>query len=223
MKNTRQIGAWLVMMTTAIVSVVARAEPNHAGDSPQLDSKKAFSLNARAIATELERCPCWTDFKEDEIEFRAGITRLYSGLVAKYTKSEIRDGIEAYLASPRYDLFRDNDAQAKVFAFLRVVFSIPDEWIANTGPKRIATFGNPLRDGLVDLLWPFSLGADKKLRLTGVPLADCGGQRLNLLAEFDALAVRYPFRNIGPSEDGHFSRSGETRSATGIAPPSTEP
>ncbi len=162
-------------------------------DSGTQPSKQVYSPHARAIAIELARCPCWTHFRSDEVEFRAGITRLYVEL-AKYSKTEIRQGIEAYILSHETDLFGDIDARAKVFALLRVVFKVPAQGIAVADAGHIETYGNPVHDGVVDIFWPFSLNHGSELELTGVALTDYSGSTLNPLVEFDTFAEKYPLR-----------------------------
>ncbi len=145
----------------------------------------------RLVWQELRRCPCWLDFREDETEFRTGITRLYQSL-SPHGTGTIREGIRTYLSEFQGEPPETFFARAKVFAFLRVIFDVPDGYIRGAVP--FGSWGAPLKDGAVNLLWPFSLDPKGNPSLTGVFPGECFGPPYDALGEFDSFVLYYPRR-----------------------------
>lgn len=146
---------------------------------------------ARLVWQELRRCPCWLDFREDETEFRTGITRLYRSL-SPHGTGTIREGIRYYLSEFQGDRPEEFSARAKVFAFLRVVFDVPEGYLQ--GARAFGSWGAPWRDGQINLLWPYSLDSGGGLSLTGVFPGEYAGPPYDALGEFDSFVLHYPRR-----------------------------
>jgi hypothetical protein len=160
-----------------------------------MEETGGYSEGARRISIELDRCPCWGDFASGEVELREGITRLYRQL-ATYPTETIREGVELELVSHKGELPGETGAALKVFAFLRVVFDVPPKGVASDARCAIGSMGNPVRNGVLDLLWPYSIDRDGKMSLTGVAVGVTSGRIPNELAAFDALAAQFPRRRL---------------------------
>jgi hypothetical protein len=177
--NTRIIGLLLLF---GLSNQLAMSEA-----SPQEQAIGGVRQDARYLAAELHRCPAWVKVRADESELRTAITRIYQQFTDWDTKT-IREGVERYLNESSQG---NEHADAKVFAFLRVVFAVPSGFVGEA--KHYGGWGNPVSDGKVNLLWPYEVDDSGKLVLAGQ--ADrYFGSPYDALAEFDELASKYPRR-----------------------------
>ncbi|WP_334319249.1 hypothetical protein, partial [Termitidicoccus mucosus] len=119
-----------------------------------------------------------------------------------YSNTVIRNAIKDRLRKTAKDSalnFREN---AKIFAFLRILFDIPVGYV--DGVKYSGSWGNPVQGGKIDLLWPFRKDASGELDLIGV-VERYYGPPYDPLAEFDELVSIFQRRkfeskmkNMGP-------------------------
>jgi hypothetical protein len=150
--------------------------------------------NAKIIAQQLQRCPCWISVRAEEVERRKEITKVYLKLSA-YDNETIRAGIALYLKEHPLSDPESFYASEKLFAFMRVIFKIPRHIFATR--EHFNTMGNPIReDGSVDLLWPFSMDDAGRLTLTGVDSGMHTGPPYDPLADFAMLASRFGRRSV---------------------------
>lgn len=157
---------------------------------------RANADGSEFIARELRRCPLWTTVPGGDLERRKHITDLYISL-AHYSTATLRKGIASYLGTyPALSAERDN-ADDKVFAFLRIVFKVPTRFNATSERLPFGTRGNPIYVDGVDLLWPYSMSAAGELELTGV-IGPTSGLPYNPLGDFDQMASRLE-RRFPPS------------------------
>jgi hypothetical protein len=169
---------------------LSMSQQSYSGNTPS----KIDETGVRLICYNLNRCPCWRDIKESEREFRAGITKLYSGL-ACYNTETIRSGIQCFIERNR-SVDDEFVSGAKVFAFLRVVFDLPDNYVKDA--KYTGSWGSPSKDGGVNLLWPYAKDTDGNLILVGTAW-DYAGPPYQPLMEFDYLQKKYERRKVKPS------------------------
>jgi hypothetical protein len=159
--------------------------------TPSLGNVK--TKNVEFIARELQRCPCWLNVPVDEVARREEITDLYLKL-ADYDTETIRAGIASYLSEEKIADPGTFYAGAKVFALLRVVFQVP-QYVVATG--EFYSMGNPVHDGSIELLWPYSMDGAGRLVLTGSALVGYTGLPADPLKEFDKFASRFGRRRLG--------------------------
>ena len=138
------------------------------------------------ILYELRRCPTWILLRPDEIELRAGTTRIYYE-IAKFDNATIREALIYFCSSGEKDLDSTRD-QAKIFALLRVVFDVPAGFLSSL--PHWGSWGSPVVEGRVNLLWPFRHGDGGRLILEGMPVSYFGPP-YDALAEFDYFATRF--------------------------------
>jgi hypothetical protein len=144
---------------------------------------------ADVIAGALQRCPLWTQTSEHDIKQRQQITDRYL-VVAQYDTAVIRDGIALYLNSYPALSPQRFDAGDKIFALLRVVYKVPRRVEVRRERLPFSLRGNPVQADGVDLLWPFSIGNDGRLLLTGLDPGFHSGPAYEPLSDFDQMAVR---------------------------------
>jgi len=156
-------------------------------------SLKVDASGAQIVYSELQRCPSWQEIRGDEVEFRQGITRLYLGL-GHYNTETIKKGIQDYIASNKPLSPEAFNAEAKIFAFLRVIFDVPAGYIKIKGDEHYGSWGSPVKDGEVNLLWPYSKDNAGNLTLTGIA-SDYYGPPYDPIAEFEEFRVKYSRRS----------------------------
>jgi len=143
-------------------------------------------VNVQRIVEELRRCPAWITFRADEHEFRAGITRLYSEIAASDNQT-IRAAVQELFSEFGASSLDRFQTDAKAFALWRVLFAIPTEFVPDG--KNYGSWGSPVKDGRVNLLWPYEIEAGRLV------LVGTGGRYFgapyDALAEFDELAARF--------------------------------
>jgi hypothetical protein len=150
--------------------------------------------NVDLIVHQLQICPCWAYVGPHDIETRKKITEIYIGLSA-YDTGTIRAGLKRFLNEPGpFDLLCD----LKVFAFLRVLFKVPQHYVVTGKRPWLMLMGNPVEnDGSIDLLWPYSIDYAGNLSLVG---GDgkffFGGSVWDELPEFDYIASRFGRRSV---------------------------
>jgi len=153
--------------------------------------------NAAFVAARLESCLVWTALPENDTRDREAVIDVYLD-IARFPTGDIREGIKTFSVKER-DLLGSMDARAKVFALLRVVFLLPKGLVDVGNLKNARDFASAkepavVNSGKVDLLWPITVDADGRLRLTGVAVA---GRWLDFspVEAFDELADRFPRRS----------------------------
>jgi hypothetical protein len=192
-KAIQAITLCLLCVTAATFVLVSRAtEP--ASGSEKRDS--AF------IAEELRRCPYWVDVPPEDTGRRQAITHIYLKL-SRYRTDVIREGVRLYLGSSISDRRPEELDEAikagdTVFAFERVVFNVPAR--VRVGERIPFAFrGNPSiskdMTTYIDFLWPYSMGSDGRLVLSGV-MGAYSGVVLDQMADFDEMAARLPRRPV---------------------------
>lgn len=147
----------------------------------------ASVTGAKLIAKELEQCPLWTEVSAHDIERREQITEVYIR-IAKYPTETIRTGVALYLQ--RYPALglEDFEAGEKIFALLRVIFTVPQRFNAAREVLPYGLLGNPVYSDGVDLIWPYSTSG--RLVLSGVDPGIHAGPPYNPLFDFDQMASR---------------------------------
>ncbi len=146
----------------------------------------------QAVERLLEETPAWSGVTDDDDEALRTIERQMRRL-DDFEPDEIEAGVRRYVAarSAAPEGF-DVDAMSKVYVLNRYVFDAPGA--APGGRPRFAGFrGVPVRDGLVDELWPWERGEDGELRLTGY-FRGYAGETYQALPELEAFKQAYGFR-----------------------------
>lgn len=191
-KTTQVLGLWFLCLTAVTPALASRAADPAPGD---------VSGDAKIIAEELRHCPLWTDIPSGDTGRRRQITNIYLKL-ARYPTSVIRTGVYVYVMSYAPLDPRSLEAGYKVFALERVVFSVPKRFRVG---ERIpyAILGNPLiHEGTatyIDFLWPYSIGSDGRLVLTGSGFGQVSGPPYKPTADFDQMAGRLARRPMEAS------------------------
>lgn len=154
------------------------------------DAKPNENLSPEVIVNKLKLCPCWLEVPYNDTKRREQITKIYLDL-SRHKTENLRNGIELYLE--KYNRIDNNSflAGAKVFAFLRVIFDLPEHY--KVRPEQIIhLMGNPMNeDGTVDLMWPYSKNDQGDILLTGESPPFFSGPPYNGLADFDGLASEF--------------------------------
>jgi len=162
-----------------------------------------------AIIRELDRCPCWIGFNEDETEIRSGILRICENLEVFDTPT-LKAAISRFWQT-ECD-YKSNDYQinrAKIYLLNRVLFEVPqrvpteslpfDEGIALGGYYRVVT------PGWVDIGWPFGVDRYGALVFIGWANAFSAGSHSGYsgLKDFDYLQKNFKRRapHVGLSRD----------------------
>jgi len=146
------------------------------------------------VVEELRSCPSWSDSYAYQTGLRAEITRKNMEMAQNDTET-LRDAIDFVLAEIPHENPERHRLESKIFAFLRIVFNIPEGYL---DPTSMSTgFGSPWKNGNVDILWPYAYNKDNKLELIG----ECGhymGPAYDPLADFDRLSTRFGRRFVIP-------------------------
>lgn len=152
------------------------------------------------VTAQLQRSPLWIAITSaDKIE-RERIVTTYKEL-NEYNSDKLREGIKIYLERFSMELEPDENfnASAKVFALLRVLFDIPQGYFSDA--NNYGSWGSPVFDGRVNLLWPFATTAEGELILVGKG-GRYKGPPYDGLAEFDELRARFPRRQFPTVKPG---------------------
>jgi hypothetical protein len=173
---------WLAVIAMCFVSVLHAVR---AGESEMNANAKGVVL----VANELRGCALWTEIPQYDIEARKQITATYIALAHLDTET-IRAGIASYIDSYILDgqpKLHYIEAIEKVYAFLHVVFKVPQRADASKGSP-FGLMGNPVYPDGVDLLWPISIDRAGRLKLTGVDSGLHTGVPYDPLSDFDKMA-----------------------------------
>jgi hypothetical protein len=147
---------------------------------------------AAAVEALLDETPAWAGVEAGDAEALAEIERRMRRLDT-FSPEDVEAGARRYVASRSAggDAF-DVDAMSKVYVLARYLFDVPDA--VPGGRPRFASFiGVPVREGVVDELWPWEAGPDGEPDLTGY-FRGYAGETYNALGELDAFKERYGFR-----------------------------
>lgn len=166
---------------------------------PQVSDSVPGNSRSEAIliARELQGCPVWIEIPPQDADRRRRITDIYLD-IARHPTEVIRAGVHMYVSSympsdPRYI-----EAGYKVFALERVVFEVPLRF--RTGERfPYSTLGNPSIQNettYIDFLWPYSIGRDGQLVLSGFGVGQLSGPPYNALADFDQMVARLARRSL---------------------------
>jgi hypothetical protein len=151
--------------------------------------------DVKTIASELEECRLWSQVPAEDWQARKEITDVYTRL-AKYPTPSIGKGIALYVNRYSRGAEAYLGAGKKIFAFIRVVFSVPARVRLGT-PLPLSVYGNPVNAGTIDTLWPFSMNLTTgELELTGVDPGTHSGPLYDPIHDFDqassGLRRRFP-------------------------------
>src|SRR5204863_3837981 len=139
---------------------------------------------AAAVETLLEETPPWSGVEAGDAEALADIERRMRRLDA-FPPEDVEAGIRRYVGSRSGGADGlDVDAMSKVYVLNRRLFDVPGT--VPGGRPRFASFiGVPVRDGVVDELWPWAVGPDGELGLAGY-FRGYAGETYDALGELDA-------------------------------------
>lgn len=157
-----------------------------------VNPQAAYQQRIQRVVYEFKRCPNWINLEAGEVELRAGVVRLYYGII-QFNPEVVRDAVKEYISEKTLDPYEQLDREMSLYAFFRVYFAVPSGLLPNA--KSFSGFVRPIPDGKFDNLWPLSEAEDGKLVLSGV----CGSYRgppYRVLEEFDYLLETFGRRKM---------------------------
>lgn len=147
------------------------------------------------IVEELERCPHWEQFREDETEIRRGITRIYQD-ISIFNTDTIRKACEYFLSS-KHDGCKCGygyDKSEKLIPLFRLIFDVP-EYVnkKSNGPSYFWRFHG--EEEKINVLYPYKI-IKGELILHGLGAGPRTGLPYEPMKEFDAFSEAFGRRKM---------------------------
>jgi len=129
-------------------------------------SQSKIDTDMKNIIETLQQTQSWLDLGKDDDVARAKITATYIQL-SHYDNDTIRATLVKIESEYSFgDLFQMG---AKIFAWLRIIFNVPPGYCSDEVAKASVVSGRcfpaPVKDGRVDMLWPYTLDDNGNLIL----------------------------------------------------------
>ncbi len=145
----------------------------------------------------IKSSPAWSDIFETDKETTQPILSNLEK-ISRYDTSIIREAVRSFIQGKIHGGKDDYgvDDMSRIFLLNRYIFDIPEK---NNPLQKVTTYGGwrgrPLDGKTVNLLWPFTLDADKKLQLV-INFKGYGGVPYRGLEEFDEFSKNFSRRKI---------------------------
>ena len=110
---------------------------------------------------------------------------------------DIRAAVEQYVDTNTKSGSQNLGNLSKVFLLNRYLFNVPQ--LVSIDSPLFGAWRNPIQDGQLDLLWPFSLKPDGQLELSGM-FSGYTGEAYRPMEEFDYFFKKYGLRNQAGTE-----------------------
>lgn len=153
-------------------------------------------VNAQSVATIvhiLSAGPNWTDLDNNNAALRAKVAERYS-FIATFNTEEIKMAVDEYVKQYTTATGEYYTSRANVYALLRYVFNIPNNYIVNE--KGFVLMENPMHGDTVDLLWPVKKESNGRLVLAGTWSGFVVGLDYKWASDFEMLNRCFGRRHI---------------------------
>jgi hypothetical protein len=183
MTRTKLPFVWVALLALPLLAGLCKGET------------KSEESRLETMVAELESCPDWVVVPKEDVVARKRITDTYVKLARESTES-IRAGMALFLKRHPGPSVGNIQAEDKLFAFVRVVFIVPQRYVPQPSDpsSTFFAFGNPVYSDGADLLWPYSIDGTGQLALTGVDTGMHTGPIPDALSDFDKMASRFSRR-----------------------------
>jgi hypothetical protein len=190
-KHLQRIGvAALILVAAALILVVEACKRDAA--MPQHMSAKGELLNekVRDVVALLDAMPAWATGDPIKPETCTAIKSKCEAIRVRFSHSIIRDAIVHVLQAA--DFKTETQTASKVFVLNRFLFEVPNDADAATIRYFGGWAGVPIKNGRVDMLWPWCQGTN------GLELENSFkgyfGEGYDGVGEFDYFKTHYDAR-----------------------------